>query len=377
MRIFGWVEEYLAGYGETRYSAEFGQRFLDEYSLQAQHTPSQFRNARTVIYRLNEMLADKPFAPCHKESGIKWPARFEALREKYIEYLRQRGLRENTIASRKRYSGLFLSRLDDSIRSLEELTAADLYKVFTTYPFPQTAEGVLRCFFVFLFKNEITKADLSVCVPNPRRPRPLPSVYTTSEVVRLLDSVDRSTIVGKRDYAMMMLAAHLGLRSVDIVNLSLKDIDYASKTIEITQSKTSYPLTLVLNKDVEEAINDYVLNGRPQVGSEKVFLSTQAPFAPLKPGSGYVAARKYFDIAGIMTQGRRRGPHALRASYATALINKGTPYAVVKEALGHEDPESEKYYVRVDVRRLRHCAIDVPKPTGAFAAALNDLEEAL
>lgn len=378
LQIFKWVKDYLAGYGETNYTKESGQRFLIEYSLQPQHKPSQFRNSKTVIHRLNEILENRQFAPVHRESQIKWPARFEEFEERYLEYLRRRrGLRENTITYHKRYAGLLLNRLNDSILSLEKLTAADLYNVFTTYQFPKTAESVLRCFFGFLFKNGITKTDLSVCVPKPRRPHPLPSVYSSDEVSRLLDCVNRSTVLGKRDYAMMMLAAHLGLRSVDIVNLSLKDIDYAGKKIEITQSKTSYPLTLVLNTNVAEAIKDYVINARPQTESDKIFLGSQAPFAPLTPGSGYTVARKYFDIAGIKTQGKRRGPHALRASYATALINKGTPYSVVKEALGHDDPESEKYYVRVDVRRLRSCAIDVPKPTGAFASALNDLEGVL
>jgi site-specific recombinase XerD len=67
----------------------------------------------------------------------------------------------------------------------------------------------------------------------------------------------------------------------------------------------------------------------------------------------------------------------LRASYATSLINKGIPYAIVKEALGHDDPESTKHYVRVDIRRLRICALDVPKPSGAFAVMLGDLEGSL
>jgi integrase len=202
-------------------------------------------------------------------------------------------------------------------------------------------------------------------------------VYSGDEVARLLASVDRSTCIGKRDYAILMLAAHLGLRSSDIVNLSFKDIDHMAKTITIIQTKTSRPLTLVMNSDVEEAIADYIKNARPPSSNDKIFQGSQAPYAPLTAGAGYAIAHKCFSRAGIAPQGRRRGTHALRMSYATALVATGIPYAVLQEALGHDDPESAKYYVRVDIRRLRTCALNVPKPTGAFAVALNDLEGVL
>jgi integrase len=202
-------------------------------------------------------------------------------------------------------------------------------------------------------------------------------VYTGEEVARLLSSVDRTTDIGKRDYAIIILAAQLGLRSSDIVNLSFKDIDKKAKTIEITQIKTSQPMTLVLNSDVDEAITDYIQNGRPQTSSDKIFISSKAPYVPLGASSGYAIVCRRFSLAGIASQGRRRGAHSLRTSFATALVRKGVPYAVVQKALGHEDPESAKHYVRLDARRLRACPLDVPKPAGAFAVLLNDLEGAL
>jgi site-specific recombinase XerD len=199
----------------------------------------------------------------------------------------------------------------------------------------------------------------------------LPSIYSGDEVKRLLSSVDRASASGKRDYAVLLLASHLGMRSSDIVGLSFKDIDYTAKTIKIIQVKTARPLTLIMNGEVEEAIADYIQNGRPHSSSDKIFLCSRAPYSPITAACGYAITRRYFDHAGIAAQGRRRGAHALRASYATALVSKGVPYTVVKEALGHEDQESAKYYVRIDVRRLRMCALDVPKPMGAFAVMLE------
>jgi len=382
MQILGWVENYLNAYGETNYSKESGRRFLAEYPLQSKHSQTQFKIARTVIRRIDEIVENKMFTPCFRETKNECPLRFSALHEKYLENLVKRGYRKSTAIGRKMYSARMLSLLPETVLSLETLSAADLYNIFTKHEWPTVGLVASRDILSFLYEINVTKTNLSECVPRPRRPRALPSVYSGDEVKRLLSTVDRSTSLGKRDYAVLILAAHLGLRSSDIVGLSFKDVDYKAKTIKIIQAKTERPVMLVMNSEAEEAIRDYIQNGRPQSsrteGShDKIFLGSQAPFAPLCAGSGYAVAQKYFYLAGIASHGRRRGAQSLRASYATALIAKGVPYAVVQEALGHEDPESAKYYVRVDINRLKMCALDVPKPIGSFAVMLNDLEGVL
>jgi integrase len=130
-----------------------------------------------------------------------------------------------------------------------------------------------------------------------------------------------------------------------------------------------------MNTDVRVSLDDYIENGRPGSDTDVVFLRIRAPFDPLCAGVCWSIAHRYFELAGIEPAGRRRGIHALRASYATALVFRGIPYPVITEALGHGDPESAKYYVRLDTRRLRSCALEVPKPSGALAMCLNDPEE--
>ena len=371
MKIFGWVEDYLNGYGETNYTKEWGQRFLIEYPLQSVHSQSQFRNAQLSIRRINDILENKVFTPYSSESKSECPAHFIEIRDKYLDNLIKRGYKNNTIISRKRYVQRFLCSFPRTIQSLEELSAVILYEAFTKYEWVLDGLITARSFLSYLFESNVTKINLSVCVPSPRRPRSLPSIYSGAEVQKLLSSIDRTANLGKRDYAILLLAAHMGLRSCDIVSLSFKDINYKEKTIEIIQCKTERRLRLVMNNEVEEAIVDYIQNGRPRSESDKIFLGCRAPFTPLKASAGHTVACKHFNFAGIAVQGRRRGAHALRASYATALVTKGVPYVVVQEALGHEDPESAKYYVRIDVRRLRMCALDVPKPMGTFAVMIE------
>jgi len=376
MSVFGWMEDYLNGYGETNYTKELGQRFLVEYSLQSDHSPSQYKYARIIIRRTDEILENKLFQPCFRKEKSDCPVRFKGLYDKYLENLNRRGYKKSTIIGIKRYTELLLNRLPETILSLEELSATDLHNIFTKHEWPSAIFGIARRFISYLFENSVIKTNLSACVPSTCRPRSLPSVYSGDEVKRLLSSVDRASSLGKRDYAILLLAAYLGLRSSDIIGLSFDNINYASKTIKIIQVKTNRPLTLVMNSDVEEAIVDYIQNGRPQLSRtekshDKIFIGFKAPFSPLIPASCHNITRKYFNLAGIAAQGRRRGTHALRASYATALVARNVPYTVVQRALGHEDREAAKYYVRIDVRRLKMCALDVPKPTGAFAVMLE------
>jgi len=396
MRVFGWLKDYLYGYGESNYTKELGERFLTEYPLQAIHSPSEFNEARVTIRRIDEILENRLFAPRLRKENSKCPPHFTGLRDKYIEHLVKRGYKEKTVIDHKSYAERLLGRLPETVLSPKDLSAACLYEVFTKHEWHSSWLAATRNFLSFLFENGDTKTNLSACVPRPAHPKPLPSVYSGDEVKRLLSSVDRTTSLGKRDYAVLVLAAYLGLRSSDIAGLSFKDIDYKAKTIDIIQFKTARPLKLVMNKEAEEAITDYIKNGRPHPSGEeagivdaallcgpvadlgdKIFLRAQAPFTPLPACRCHAIANKYFYLAGIAAQGRKRGAHALRASYATALVAKGVPYPVVKEALGHGDMDSAKYYVRVDWRRLRTCALDVPKPSGAFAEALGDLEGVL
>ena len=396
MKVFGWLEDYLNGYGETNYTKELGQRYLIDYPLQAIHAPSKFKEAQVTIRRLDEILENNLFAPRLRTSHSVCPQRFASLLDRFIENMAKRGYNKKTVINAKINAGRLLSRLPENILSAEELSASVLYEVFRKHEWYSGQLTTARSFLTFLFENNETKINLSACVPRPARPSSLPSVYSGDEVKRLLSSVDRTTSLGKRDYAVLVMAAYLGLRSSDIAGLSFKDVDRAAKTIEIIQVKTARPMKLVMNREVEEAIDDYIKNGRPRPSNDesdiaaamqlrglpensndKIFLCSHAPYLPLAARQCHAIANKYFDLAGIPAQGRKRGPHALRASYATALVAKGVPYAVVQKALGHEDRESAKYYVRVDARRLRMCALEVPKPAGAFAVMIGDLEGVL
>lgn len=297
--------------------------------------------------------------------------------QSYAKELEGKGNKGRTTKQQMQYVGRFLEKLSDrGLESLERLGTSLLVDILSENGCPSGYLTTVRSFIAFLYRNGHIDRDMSLLVPKQKRPRPLPSVYTGEEIGWMLEAVDTGTAAGKRNYAVLMLAIHLGLRNSDVTNFSLSDIDWDRNSIHIVQVKTGSPLTLPFDSEVGAALEDYIANARPDTGSDKVILPVVAPYFPISRNATYQLVDKYIGVAGIDKAGRKSGPHALRMSFATALVEGGTPYTVVTKALGHDGFGSADRYVRLDVAMLRRCAIEVPRPTGAFADLLRDTKGA-
>jgi integrase len=170
--------------------------------------------------------------------------------------------------------------------------------------------------------------------------------------------VDRDDPVGKRDYAVLLLAARTGLRRADISNLRLCDIKWKSSTIELIQEKTDSLLVLPLLTDVGNAIADYILNARPKSDSPYVFLRHCAPYKKMSSAACYEISRKAMGKSEIhQNEGERKGLHCLRHAIATRLLEKETPLSVISTILGHKSKDSTKIYLSTDLKNLRFCAL--------------------
>lgn len=186
-------------------------------------------------------------------------------------------------------------------------------------------------------------------------------VLPADQVDELTSTPDPSTPSGLRDRALLLLAARTGLRPVDMVGLRLEDIDWRTARITLTQHKTGTVLTVPLLDDVGNAIADYLLHGRPQgIADEHVFLRTQAPFTALSPSNDlhHVAARAFSRTRTGAPEGTGRGFRVLRASFATRMLEVGTPLPVISGALGHRGIDSAKHYLAGDEQRMRECCLD-------------------
>jgi len=254
-----------------------------------------------------------------------------------------------------------------NITSLDQMQPADI-SAFVTSRHRRKRRTVarivsdVRSFLQFLLLRGTLRRDLSHVLPKIRLPRDatIPSVWDPELVARLLDVVDRSSPKGKRDYAILLLAYRLGLRSGDIRALRLDDLKWEAATLEITQSKTLAPLCLPLTEDVGEALIDYLKSGRPLTNHREVFLKLRSPFAPFADNNHLYHIVTYWrELAGIRFRSQQRhGLHSLRHTLATQLLREQTPFHVISEILGHATTASTLIYAKADVEALRSAALD-------------------
>jgi site-specific recombinase XerD len=221
---------------------------------------------------------------------------------------------------------------------------------------------MLRHFFNYLNKKNITLYSGNELFPvifTNKRERIL-SFYSVDEIKRLISTIDRTTMYGKRDFAAVLLVAELGIRSGDIIRLKLSDIHWERNTIEFIQYKTKIFNQLPLLENIKYAIIDYLKNSRPKSNSDYIFLGIKNGIMPITNTCMHQIVSKYFEKAGIDISMRKHGPHAMRHSLASSLLNTNTPMHVIKEVLGHSNINTTKMYLNIDIDAMRAVALEVP-----------------
>lgn len=301
------------------------------------------------------------------------PARFRAVRDEYLAACRQRGNAEASVVTKQRAADQFLAYLEEVGReTLYQAQAQDLAGFWVRRQrrrYAPKTTGSLRSaladFLRHLHQVGQVREDLAGRLPPqryPRRGESAPYPWTAEEVRLILDQIDRQSAIGKRDYAMVILTARLGLRVGDLRRLELGWFDWRAKTVAFSQHKTGLPLTLPLPGDVGWAVIDYIRHGRPEADCRQVFVKHRYPFTAF--GSSTSAGSRlcyYARRAGmVFPAGRSHGLHSLRGALAVAMLQSDTPPPVVTAVLGHASAKTTAaHYFRLDTEHLRGCALDV------------------
>ena len=175
----------------------------------------------------------------------------------------------------------------------------------------------------------------------------------------IIQSVDRSTVAGKRDYAILLLAASSGMRAGDIANIKVSDIDWRNNEIHIIQGKTQVPINLPLQQSVGAALADYILNGRPKSKSPQIFLRILAPFQRFKDGVSIACIlRRRMKKAGVSHHfGDGKTMHGIRRLLGTKMTIEGVPITTIAQILGHRNIDATNPYISLDIEGLRECAL--------------------
>lgn len=371
--IYNVFQAFSASYREKQFSREILERCLREhYGIKDADVLSRRQHHKKKVLRAFRLLCDRAAG---KSFASRYTDKDELLEsQEYIdaanafrESCQRKGHSLQTLGSYQRYVGRFLDFAEKhGVSRLNDISAEIIHEYTVTLTgysksAVKGALGPLRIFLRFLHVNEYTDRDLSVLVTgiSVRSQTKIPSVWTKDEVLELLAAIDRGNPSGKRDYAIILLVARLGIRVGDVNNLKFENIDWRKNSIEFIQNKTHNPVRLPLLKDVGWAIIDYVQNGRPKIDSPFIFLTHISPFKGYD-GDNHLHAtiEKYLRFTNIQNQPqRKRGMHSLRHSLANRLLENRESAHTISSALGHSSPDSASVYLKTDVELLRECAL--------------------
>ncbi len=283
----------------------------------------------------------------------------------YLEFVeRHRGLASRTVRQYARKLSAFAEYLEHvEVTQLGAITPGHVREFYENAlgGRPRRSYGSsLRAFFRWASMQRAVPGALTDAVPRPRRYRlaTLPDVLTDTEVARIIAAVDCSTPVGRRDYAVLLLAARYGLRPCDIRLLTLDHIDWRRARIDIRQAKTGRPLVLPLLYDVANALSAYLRDGRPQSASRTIFVRHRAPFEPFVAENNLsTIMRAALRRVGLADRPGRRGLYLFRHTLATRLLATGHPLKTIADVLGHASTDTTYGYTRVELGALHAVAI--------------------
>ena len=287
----------------------------------------------------------------------------------FLVYRKLQGLSEDTLGADRLYLYRFLDYLNaNKVICISDMDKQYILGFINSLGF--YSKTTIRCmlcslrgFLRYLCDNRYADIDFSYLIPKSsyKKEAHLPTTYTKDEVERLIRAVDRSSPKGKRDVAMILLAARLGLRASDICGLKFENIQWETNTILLVQKKTKEKIELPLLVEIGNTIIDYLKYGRPVSDLPYIFIRAGQPYDRLEESTLHYIVSFYLKRAGISNiEEKKHGPHALRHSLAGFLLEKKTPLPVISEVLGHANTESTKTYLRIDLESLRQCALEVP-----------------
>ncbi len=364
------LAEYMTKRNIESFNMKTGLNFLsDEYGITVFEKLNSSKGAKVRAvnvlgeYQLHGIILSK-----RRKLGKEYYHVIEDAFQQFIESRRQFGISESTLTSNELYLSRFSEYLaKQKLKSISELSSEHVLGFVNTLA-GYSKETIccslcsLRVLLRYLHDKNIVHENLSHVVPKIKLDKTsrIPSAYSREEVQKMLDSVDRGNPKGKRDYAILLLAARLGMRAGDICNLRLGNIKWDKNEIVLTQEKTRVKTILPLLPEIGSAIIDYLKYGRPIAELPHVFLRQYCPIGPLVPPTLHSIVWQYIKLAKItIPEGKKHGPHALRHSLASALLEENIGLPTIAQVLGHSSTETTSIYLKIDINQLRQCALDV------------------
>ena len=366
---------FINEYGDTEFDMESGLKYLEkQYGFISKCNNETLSQQRVQLLRVIHMLEDYSL---HKvltrryfasKNPLVLNSYYFVIFAGYTTYLETTELSATTKEHYKRSAMVFMDYLTQTkVLQTGEIIMENCnayLKTLTGYSFKTVEQNVcgIRHFLRYLYSKNLIPKNYAekIHVPAISKSAKIPSAWNADELKAMIATIDRNNPIGKRDYAMIVLACVLGLRIGDIKNLRFGNFNWREKKVSIIQHKTHKPLTLPIPDAVGWAVIDYIKNGRPSYyESDRVFLKHMPPFDPIGDNNHMQQLIvRYMRKAGIDRRGRKRsGFHSLRHSVGSMLLEMGTPLPVITNILGHSDPDITAVYLKTDIQKLAECIL--------------------
>lgn len=368
-----WAVGRLAGWMTGRHMAvaDLDERRIEEFVDARQSCGQTWRGLRGTLLQFLEQLRSSGSVP--RAESVPDESAAAVMLARYEGYLRrERGLAESTVTGYRRFVQAFIhEHLDGGLAGSDTLRSEDVRDSLLARAhlmIPKRAQFMataLRSFMQFLFLRGETEMNLALAAPTVRRwhlsgiPRHLP----TEDVEQLLRACNRSSPTGRRNHAVLLLIARLGLRASEVVTLELADVRWREGEI-VVRGKGKLHDRLPLLADVGEAIALYLSKDRPACECRRVFLCMGAPHRGFShPSTVSTIVARTLARAGL--EPPTRGAHLLRHSLATTMVRNGASFAEIGQVLRHRSPNTTEIYAKLDFDTLRDVALPWPVEEGA------------
>ena len=351
--------------------AQLDERIVDTFLSELRRQGRLRRGQGPTTLRFLVHLQKQGAIPCPDPVCDTSP--LAELERHYERHLRtERGLATATVVNYGPIVHRFLVHcFGDAPLHLEQLKASDISTYVLAHAHSQSAKRAqlmvtaLRSFFRFLLREAKIQVDLAASVPTVAdwRLSTVPKYLCQEQIQRLLDACDRSTSTGRRDYAVLLLLARLGLRAGEVVALTIDDIDWRAGEVMV-HGKGLFHDRLPLLTEAGEALAAYLRTDRPRTRTRRVFVRMKAPHAGFAgPSTVSTIVRRALKRADLHPP--TKGAHLLRHSLATGMLHGGASMAEIGEVLRHRSPNTTEIYAKVDLSGLRSLAQPWPNIGGA------------
>lgn len=362
-------------HGSTEYNMERGLDYLEKqygfvtkcnYGTLSQQRVQLLRVVHMLEdYRLHQVLTRRYYA---SKNPIILNTYYSNIFTDYKNNLISSQLSKVTVDHYIKISKTFIDYLQQlKVESIKDITmdiCNSYLKTLAGLSFRTIEQQVcgIRHFLRFLYSSNLIINDYAekIHMPVVSKNAKIPSTWKLDELKAILSVIDRNSPIGKRDYAMILLACVLGLRVGDIKLLRFENFNWEDKQISIIQHKTRKPLSLPIPDSVGWAIIDYIKNGRPQYyETDYIFLKHMPPFDPIGDDNHmHQQLVKYMRKAGISHyRNRRCGFHSLRHSAGSILLEMEVSPPIITNILGHSDSNVTAIYLKTDLQKLAECVL--------------------